>query len=247
AFFKSLNYMAFRMNLYRLIAQDRKADLILSPIRSALQWSYFNRFCFGNKGLIPQMASVVHRNNLNNIILRKSKISAVPQMDHINFTRDIYYPAVYVQEIPLFSVWIATFMGAGSDMIRSAYELREEKEFAAARNLLSQIGEMVESNKIDDFEAMDFIMTRLNRQLAKITKKYRINTGKRSPVASCALISNGVVFRSVREDLIRTGDMGVYFDFVTSKINYKPEASLQDFKFELAERNGRGRWWMSPM
>lgn len=193
------------------------------------------------------MTSVVHRNSLNNILLQKSKRSAISQMDHINFTRDIYYPAIFVQEIPLFSVWIATYMGVGSSLIRAAYELREEKEFATARQQLSEICEMVEADRTDDFEAMDFIMSKLNRQLSKITKKYRINTGKRSPVASCALISNGVVFRSVREDLIRIGDLGEYFDIVTSKINYKPEASLQDFKFELEERNSRIPWWMRPM
>ena len=246
-FFKSINYMSFRTSLYSLIARELKADLILSPLRSLLYWYCFNRFCNGNKSPIPQMTSVVHRNNLNNIILRKSKRSAAPQMDHVNFARDIYYPAIYVQEIPLFSVWIASYMGAGQGLIRAAYELREEKEFVTARHHLNQISEMVEAEETDDFEAMDFLMTKLNRQLSKITKKYKITTEKISPVASCALISNGVVFRSAREDLIRTGDLGEYFDVVTSKINYKPEASLQDFKFELEERNRRSRWWMRPM
>jgi len=280
AFFKALNYMAFRTNLYLLIARELKADLILSPVRSVLHWCCFHRFCFGNKNFIPQMTSVVHRNNLNNIIMRKSNRSAVQQMDHINYTRDMYYPAIFVQEIPLFSLWIAEHMGGGSGLIRAAYELREEKEFAAARHHLSEISEMVDADNADVFEAMDFIMTKLNRQLSKITKKYGINTGRRSPVASCALISSmssthvrlpgveefsfrlkpekppvdfirrdrfGVVFRSVREDMIRIGDLGEYFDVVTSKINYKPEAILQDFKFELDGRNNMSHWWITPM
>jgi len=235
--FKALDYMIFRSNLHLIAANELKAHLILSPIRSQIQWGGFNRFYLGNNGPVPQLADAVRGNDPRN--------------------------AIRAKELPLFTFWIAEHMGGSAGFIRAAYELREEKEFRTARSYITEVCELTQSNGSGSVKAMESAVSGLQEQFGRITKKYRIGSGRSRSAAPYALLSIvsssrtnlssfgdfsigpktetsgevygagqnfSVVFRSVLEDLICQEAYSEYFDAVTSKIIYKSETAPQNIR-----------------
>ena len=107
--------MALRANLHLIAARELKADLLLSPMRSQLQWGGYNLFFLKNK-------EIDHSNDKtgSRMALARSGISS----------------AVQLQGLPMFAYWIARHMPERPGLIRAALELREEKEFKTIRGLL---------------------------------------------------------------------------------------------------------------
>ncbi len=161
--FKALNYMVFRSNLHLIAANKLKANLILSPIRSLFQWGGFNRFYLGNPGSVPQLAD------------------AIKQYD--------MHSSLWLRKLPLFSFWIAEHMGEGGGFIDNAFELREEKEFLTARKYLTEIAGLADSERAGSSKAMESAMSGLSSQFGKISKKYRLGSGRGVFATPSALIS----------------------------------------------------------
>jgi hypothetical protein len=251
--FKALNYMIFRSNLHLLAANKLNADMILSPIRSLIQWGGFNRFYLGNYGPVPQLADAIHKSSPGN--------------------------AVRLKELPFYSLWIAEHMNGGAGFIRAAYELREEKEFRTARNYFTEILDLTESDGTDA-GAVASAISRFEDRLGRIARQYRLPGGRGRLTAPFALISIvsssrtnlshfgdfsadskretpaaddearksfSVVFRSVLEDLICLNAMEESLDGVTSHIQYSAEGALQNIRIRPDQKEFRPHGSIVPM
>ena len=243
--FKALNYMIFRSNLHLIAANQLKADMILSPVRSLFQWGGFNRFYLGSSGPVPQLTAAIRWCDPHSTLL--------------------------LRKLPLFSFWIAEHMGESGGFINNAYELREEKEFKAVRECLTEISKLADSEQAGSSKSMESAVSGLSAQFGKISGKYRLGSGRGAFTAPYALISIvsssksrlphfdditfdlkpgrsgaiyddrknfGIVFRSVLEDMIYMDTLSEYFDAVTSKVHYSAEAILQNIRIEPDRKAG---------
>lgn len=244
SFFKALNYIALRSNLHLLAARELKADLLLSPLRSQLQWGGYNLFFLKNKE-IPPLARGTGRG--------------------MTYAGGRSCPAVQVNGIPMFAYWIAKQMQDRSGLIQAALELREEKEFALVRQCLSELSTGIADDITSDTDTAMLYIGKLNRCFGKITKKYRMGIRNGAYSAYIALMRStpqarshfagvesfsfdlkpsephfvddgqdikhcGAVYRPFGEDLELLDSIEEYYDYVTSRVWFKTDEALQNIK-----------------
>jgi hypothetical protein len=84
-------------------------------------------------------------------------------------------PAVIVHGIPKFTLWITEHMNYDRGFIKTAYELREEKEFVAIRRFLSDLDD---KPPMKENSVMPAALADLHGQFDRIYKKYRVDENR---------------------------------------------------------------------
>lgn len=239
ALFKAINYMAFRSNLHLIAARELGADLILSPMRNLFQWGCYHHFCLGSQGAIP---------SLSGMISEDPGWKTEPPVPAVAGR----FPPLIFHGIPRFAFWITEHMRYDGGFVNAAWELREEKEFVALRRYLTELSER-ELTEVHD--GMPDVMEKLYSQLERIFKKYRVNRNKGLTSAVLNLTASmpaqaklpeleglnaarqhfGVIYRSVRDDMLSLDEMTGYFDAITLKVKYRTDSVLQNIKVEMNE------------
>lgn len=244
AFFKALNFMALRANLHLLAARELKADLLLSPMRSLLQWGGYNLFFLRNREIKPLTRGMGSK---------------------LTYAGGQNCPAVQMNGIPLFAYWIAEHMPGRPGMIQAAMELREEKEFVEVRECLDELCSKIAGDIPADTDTAMIYIEKLNHYYGKIKKKYRMGVRNAAYSAYIALMGSspqarghfpglepfsfdlkpskppfddaaqevkhcGAVYRPFGEDLELLDSIDGYYDLVTSRVRFKTDEALQNIK-----------------
>jgi hypothetical protein len=244
AFFKALNYMALRANLHLLAARELKTDLLLSPMRSLLQWGGYNLFFQKNREVKP--------------LIRGTGSGMA-------YTGGRDCPAVQMDGIPMFAYWIAEHMHDRPSLIQAALELREEKEFSVIRECLYELCGKSTDDLAANADTAMVHMGKINSYYGRVMKKYRIGSRKSSYSAHIALMGStpqarshfkgiesfnfdlktsdppfedagqdvkhcGAVYRPFRDDLELLDSNDEYYDLVTSRVWFKTDEALQNIK-----------------
>ena len=97
-------------------------------------------------------------------------------------------PAGFLQEMPLFSLYIVNHMEEDTGFIQAAFKLREEEEFVKARNCLNEMEQLMTEDRINE-QAIRQMSSELDKEMGAVAKKYRISPKKKTS-ADFAMIGN---------------------------------------------------------
>jgi hypothetical protein len=207
AFVASLVWLANRSIFYTLTAKYLQADTFLYPIRQVYQQNYISKTC--NYGL----------DYSRNIV---DKLASSMSQDLI----DVHsggLSAATATALPVVSAWLARETGDPSRIIKSAYEIREEREFVEARERLREVRRLFDEEDIASAnKSVVKIVEEIQKASNDIRIKYGIQTRQGMPTTKMVQVYN--TYAAVNQ-LPQVPDIGV-------------KIKLPEFIYNLKEPRG---------
>lgn len=132
AFVASLSWISFKTIYYSLAAKHLKADTFLYPIRQAFQLHYMEkRHAYG-----PDFTSSII-NRLNDDVSKD--VATILSSDRTT--------AVSI-DLPIFSSWLVMECGDVRDVIKAAFQIRNNRDIAEARDQIREIRLLFDSEDL---------------------------------------------------------------------------------------------------
>lgn len=175
AFVAALTWLSNRSIFYSLSAKYLQADTFLYPIRQAYQQYYISKTCgYGH--------------NYTKRIVEHFSSALGGDLVSINNAGMAHSTAV---DYPIFSAWLAKETGDVAGVLQAAYQVRNEPEFAEAREQLRAIRNAFDG---DDVATANTQIRKIVSELAKasgyIRDKYGIQTQQGAPVTRIVHVYN---------------------------------------------------------
>lgn len=177
AFVAALTWLSNRSIFYSLSAKYLQADTFLYPIRQAYQQYYISKACgYGH--------------NYPNHIVKHFSSALGSDLVSINNAGMVNSTAI---DYPIFSAWLAKETGDVAGVIQAAFQVRNEPEFAEAREQLRAIRNAFDRDDIATANGqIRKIVSDLANASAYVRDKYGIQTRQGVPVTRLVHVYNTV-------------------------------------------------------
>lgn len=244
ALFKAANYMAYRSNLHLIAARELKADLVVSPMRAMFQWAGYHHFCLKTKGDIPQLSDTIYGTGAGgsnpSVLLRNIPMFTFWIAENMWMTEDAgFISAAYeLRDKEEFSTMRRCLAELGERAENNADPELSVRIRERLNRQLTGIAEKYCVNPNKGFTSVSFVRTSIAPSKAKLPgiPDFSFRLKPDWPDFDPGRDSRqhfGVIYRSVHDDLLRIDEMMEYYNSVASKINYKTDALLQNFKVQM--------------
>ncbi len=175
AFVASLVWLANRSIFYTLTAKYLQADTFLYPIRQAYQQTYISKTCnYGmdyTRNIVENFASSMSQDLVD---VHSGGLSAAT-----------------ATSLPVVSAWLARETGDPSQIIRAAYNIREEKEFVEAREKVREVRRLFDEEGIANANrSVATIVADIQKASNDIRIKYGIQTRQGVPTTKLVQVYN---------------------------------------------------------
>lgn len=169
AFIASLNWIARRSIYFTTLAKELKANCMLHPIRQSFQFHYLSK-------------KMIYDRQIRNEFIKKFKLDTEALIsEKIKYG----YSGIVSFSLPLFSAFIASKTKSIYSIIDYANELRDNSKFIEAREILSEIDNLMELEESDKVhKKLVKVQKSLTLVFNEFRRKYQI------PITQSDIISN---------------------------------------------------------
>ncbi|WP_205623715.1 hypothetical protein [Desulfogranum japonicum] len=175
AFVASLTWLANRTIFYSMVAKYLKSDTFVYPIRQAYQQHYISKTCnygFDYTGRIVDHFSRILSKDL--IEIHNGGLSSATAID-----------------LPIFSAWLAKETGNVKDIIKAAFEIRNDKNITQAREQIREVRRLFDESDIGQAnKAVSKIIGEIDKISESIRVKFSITTRQGTPITRLIHVYN---------------------------------------------------------